>query len=106
LAVHGLRQNMGIGLALMQVSLAAAKLAGHGLILLVGDEPYYARVGFQRLPHNDILLPGPYNLQRFLYLELRAGALAGVRGLVLPPWRYAEISAALAIPHQAGETQQ
>ena len=46
LAVHPERQNLGIGLALMREGLARAKRRGHRLILLVGDAPYYARVGF------------------------------------------------------------
>lgn len=103
LAVHAKRQNRGIGLVLMQQTLAEAKLLGHKLVLLVGDEPYYARVGFQRVPHDKILLPGPLNRARFLFLELQNGALDEVQGLALPPWRFHEISAALAVPHRTGD---
>src|SRR5262245_8775589 len=42
-------RDRGIGLALMQKSLEAAKQKGHRLVVLVGDEPYYARVGFKRI---------------------------------------------------------
>ncbi len=106
LAVHPERQNLGIGLALMREGLARAKAQGHKLVVLVGDEPYYARVGFKKLPRDLLLMPGPTNPERFLYLELQAGALDGVAGMVLPPHRFAEKSAALAIPHGAGEQQQ
>ena len=54
LAVHPDRQKLGIGLGLMREGLARAKAMGHGLVLLVGDEPYYAKLGFARLP------PGPH----------------------------------------------
>ena len=105
LAVHRERQNLGVGLALMREGLARAKARGHGLVLLVGDEPYYARVGFGRVPEGRLLLPGPVDPKRLLYLELVAGALNKAHELVLPPHRFAEISAALAVPH-GGDHQQ
>jgi predicted N-acetyltransferase YhbS len=101
LAVHPDRQKLGIGLKLMTEGLARAKEQGHGLVLLVGDEPYYARVGFKRLPDGLISLPGPVNPDRFLYLELKPGALNGVSGLVQVP-----ASAAFAIPHGAEAQKQ
>ena len=100
LAVHPQRQNLGVGKTLMVVTLAKAKAQGHRLVILVGDAPYYARVGFQVLPTNRFQLPGPFDAARFLYLELEAGALAHYSGLVLPPHRQAELSAALAKPHR------
>jgi predicted N-acetyltransferase YhbS len=100
LAVHPARQNIGIGRALMNVSLAKAKELGHELVILVGDAPYYARVGFQQLPFGLLQLPGPVDPKRFLYLELVLGALQGVHGLVLAPWRSVELLAALAEPHR------
>ena len=110
LVVHPKRQNLGVGLALMQEGLARAKAKGHRLAILVGDAPYYARVGFQKLPEGRLILPGPVNLDRFLYVELVPGALAETRGLVLPPYRFAEISARdlmpLAVPHQADHYEQ
>lgn len=84
-------QGKGLGLGLMRHGLALAKAKGHGLVVLVGDLPYYARAGFQRLPHEAILMPGPLDRTRFLYLELQPGALTGVAGLMLPPWRYTQI---------------
>ena len=101
LAVHPDRQGLGIGLGLMQQGLARAKARGHGLVLLVGDEPYYARVGFARLPEGLISLPGPVDPRRFLYLELAPGALQGVSGLAQVP-----ASAALAVPRAAQGQQQ
>ena len=94
LAVHPDRQGLGLGIALMQEGLARAKAQGHGLVLLVGDEPYYAKVGFAKLPEGLISLPGPVDPRRFLYVELTPGALAGVTGLAQVPG-----SMALAVPH-------
>lgn len=99
LAVHPQRQNLGIGRALMNEGLARAKAQGEKLVLLVGDAPYYARVGFQVLPEGQLQLPGPVDPKRFMYLELEPGALSGVTGLVMPPQRRQELSAAFAEPH-------
>jgi predicted N-acetyltransferase YhbS len=106
LAVHPQRRNLGVGLALMKVGLAAATRHGHKLAILVGDEPYYARVGFARLPEGRLILPGPVDPARFLFFELSPGALAGVAGLVLAPWRWRERSAAFAPPGRAEEQEQ
>jgi predicted N-acetyltransferase YhbS len=91
LVVHWRRQNRGVGLALMRKGLALAREQGHHLIILVGDRPYYARVGFEQVPARRLILPGPVDPARFLYLELKAGALADAEGLVLPPYRHAEL---------------
>lgn len=101
LAVHPDRQNLGIGLLLMREGLRRARALGHRLVLLVGDEPYYARAGFRRLPGGLLALPGPVDPARFLYLELVPGALDGVAGLVA-----GDPSAAFAVPHGGDHEQQ
>ncbi len=106
LVVHPKRQNLGVGLTLMQEGLARAKGRGHGLVILVGDAPYYARAGFQKLPAGQLLMPGPVDPARFLYVELVPGTLAATHGLVLPPHRHAEISVPFAVPHQAERQKQ
>jgi predicted N-acetyltransferase YhbS len=77
-------ENRGIGAALIERALKAAREAGHGLVLLVGDEPYYGRFGFGRVPEGQLMMPGPVDPARFLVLELAGGALAKARGPVLP----------------------
>ena len=47
---------------------------------MVGDEPYYARMGFKRAPEGQISLPGPVDPARLLYCELEPGALAAAKG--------------------------
>ena len=80
LTVEPAFRSQGVGEALMKKSLDAAAAAGHGLVLLVGDEDYYARVGFSRVPHSKIVMPGPVDPDRLLYHELRAGAFAATSG--------------------------
>ncbi|HEX8663558.1 MAG TPA: N-acetyltransferase [Beijerinckiaceae bacterium] len=77
-------ENRGIGRALIERALQAAREAGHRLVVLVGDEPYYARFGFRRVPAGQLAMPGPVDPARFLVLELAEGALAEAKGAVLP----------------------
>ncbi len=93
LAVHPQRQNLGIGRALMHEGIARATAHGHGLIILIGDAPYYARVGFRQVPMGQIEMPGPVDTKRLLYLELQVRTLAKAHGLVLPAYRWREINA-------------
>ena len=82
LTVEPAFEGRGIGAALMTRSLDAARARGRRLVLLVGDEPYYARFGFRRVPQGQLSLPGPVNPDRFLAAELADGALAEARGAV------------------------
>ena len=72
----------GVGEALVRRSLAAATDAGHSLVLLVGDHPYYGKFGFQRVPEGRIAFCGPVDPARLLYRELVDGAFASVAGAV------------------------
>ena len=80
LIVEPVFRSQGIGEALVNRSLEAAKAAGWKLAILVGDEPYYARMGFRRAPEGRIVLPGPVDPERLLYYELEPGVLAAVQG--------------------------
>lgn len=82
LAVNPEIQSCGLGGRLMRDALLRAAALHHQAVLLVGDAPYYARFGFSTAHTDDLWLPGPYERQRFLSLELVPGALAGVKGLV------------------------
>jgi predicted N-acetyltransferase YhbS len=82
IAVDPALQGLGLGAKLMRAALNRAAALGHSAVLLVGDAPYYARFGFSAAPTERLWLPGPYERERFLGLELRPGALAGARGLV------------------------
>ena len=53
-------RKRGIGAALMQRALAAARRRGHGAVLLVGDAPYYGRFGFSAEKTAALRMPGPF----------------------------------------------
>src|SRR4051812_34962572 len=82
LAVRGDQRGRGIGIALMQAGLEAARQGPWRGVLLVGDEPYYARLGFSRLPPGRVKLPGPVDANRILGLSLKAGELLNLSGEV------------------------
>ena len=84
LTVEPAFEGRGIGAALIQRSIDAAREKGHALVLLVGDESYYGRFGFARIPPRQLELPGPVDPERFLASELVQGTLARARGLVAP----------------------
>jgi predicted N-acetyltransferase YhbS len=79
-------RDRGIGLKLIQRALAPAKDKGHRMVFLVGDEPYYARAGFKRVPKGQVTLPGPADPARILVAELAADASVGVAGEMRPDW--------------------
>jgi predicted N-acetyltransferase YhbS len=83
LAVDPHTRGLGIGAALMTQALAAAKSRGHGAVILLGDAPYYARFGFSGVKTQNLLLPGPFECERLLALELRDGALDGAKGMIV-----------------------
>lgn len=84
LAVDSACRNLGIGAALVTHALAAAKARGHGAVILLGDAPYYARFGFSTQKTGELVLPGPFERERLLGLELRPGALHGAWGMIVP----------------------
>ena len=79
-------RERGIGRALIDRALAAARAEGHRLVVLVGDEPYYGRSGFKRIPKGTVTMPGPVDPARLLVAELVDGAFAGVSGAIRPDW--------------------
>src|ERR1700722_18311555 len=84
LAVDSSCRDLGVGAALMNHALAAATARGHRAVILLGDAPYYARYGFTGLKTGELSLPGPFERDRLLGLELREGALDGAWGMIVP----------------------
>lgn len=82
LAVEPAFEKRGIGAALMERALAEARASGSTLVLLVGDEPYYARFGFRSVPDGRLRMPGPVDPARVLALELVPGAIDRATGRV------------------------
>jgi predicted N-acetyltransferase YhbS len=83
LAVDPSCRALGIGAALMRHALTAAKARGHDAVILLGDAPYYARFGFTAAKAAALSLPGPFERERLLGLELRDGALDGATGMIV-----------------------
>ena len=82
LAVDADSRKFGVGAALMMHALEVAKQRGHGAVILLGDAPYYARFGFSNGKTGALSLPGPFERDRLLGLELRDGALDGAWGMI------------------------
>jgi predicted N-acetyltransferase YhbS len=70
LAVRPDLRSRGIGIALMRHAIEEARKQGHPSMILIGDEPYYVRVGFARIPPGRIRFPGPVDQARVLGLSL------------------------------------
>jgi predicted N-acetyltransferase YhbS len=73
-------RERGIGLQLIECALREAKAKSHRLVVLVGDEPYYGKAGFRRIPRGRVTMPGPVDPERLLVAELVTGAFEGVAG--------------------------
>jgi predicted N-acetyltransferase YhbS len=84
LAVEASSRKFGVGTALMDHALAAATTRGHRAVILLGDAPYYARFGFSAEKMAALALPGPFERDRLLGLELIPGALDGACGTIVP----------------------
>lgn len=82
LAVDPALANRGHGRGLVATALDDARAAGISLVVLVGDEPYYGRLGFRPIPFGKITLPGPVDPNRLLAAELVPDALAAFAGTV------------------------
>ena len=79
-------RGRGVGRALLDRALKEAKARGHRLVVLVGDEPYYGRVGFKVIPKGRAIMPGPVDYSRLLVAELVDGAFTDVSGAIRPDW--------------------
>ena len=82
-------RSRGVGRALLDRALTDAKAKDHTLVVLVGDEAYYSRVGFKMIPPGRADMPGPVDRRRQLVKELTGGAFDNVSGMIRPDWRFA-----------------
>lgn len=73
-------RSKGLGAALIEKCCQASDAAGHDLILLVGDAPYFSKLGFHPVPAGDIRLPGPVDARRVQVRELKAGSAEILKG--------------------------
>jgi predicted N-acetyltransferase YhbS len=80
LVVDPAHKGQGAGRALVRMALAAAREAGHKVVMLVGDLPYYGPLGFTFLGRDVITLPAWVDPDRVLVAGLAPGALDGLQG--------------------------
>jgi len=82
IAVHPTRQGEGLGNLLISQSMGAARALGWSRVILIGDEPYYKRFGFNRRMAENLQFPPPTNPERLLACALVDGAFKGISGMV------------------------
>jgi predicted N-acetyltransferase YhbS len=80
-AVHPTHQGEGLGAGLVRDGVAQALNLGWTRIMLVGDAPYYNRMGFTRL--DGVEMPAPTNPERVLGYDMPSGAWDGIEGPVM-----------------------
>jgi predicted N-acetyltransferase YhbS len=82
IAVESDQRRHGLGASLIEAAAAAAKAAGHGAIVLVGDAPYFGPLGFNAAPRLRML--GPVDARRLLVRALIPGGADALEGLIAP----------------------
>lgn len=87
-AVDDAWRGQGLGGALVELACEAARTRGHKLMLLVGDEPFFRKFGFQASPVGQIKMPGPVDSRRVLWRRFEDD-LSPLSGVVTPPPRCA-----------------
>jgi len=83
-AVESGWRSLGLGAALIAKACERAGAAGHGLILLVGDEAYFGPLGFSAAPAGRVVMPGPVDQRRVLVRGLAPAAADHLEGPVAP----------------------
>lgn len=68
LAVEASERRAGLGAMLVERACEAAQAAGEAAVVLVGDRPYFERVGFDVAP--GVGIPGPVDPNRVLFRQL------------------------------------
>jgi predicted N-acetyltransferase YhbS len=81
-AVDKAWRSRGLGAALVEAACERTRAAGHGLVILVGDAPFFGRIGFQPVAPKALSLPGPVDMRRVMVLALREGASDDLAGPV------------------------
>ncbi len=76
IAVDVAARSAGLGADLVEACIAHAKASGSAGVLLVGDPPYFGRFGFVGAP--DVILPGPVDPRRLLWLPLAVETVEGM----------------------------
>jgi predicted N-acetyltransferase YhbS len=81
-AVEDAWRGRGLGSDLIRKACDAAQAAGQAIVLLVGDSPFFIKLGFEPIAPGRVVFPGPVDPRRILWRALSPGATEGVQGLV------------------------
>lgn len=84
LAINPRRRGDGIAFKLMEAGIDVCAARGEQAVILVGDEPYYARAGFSRARAGRFTMPGPVDANRILVRELTPDGAALEGALSVP----------------------
>lgn len=82
LAVDPAAQSGGLGLKLAREAVSACRAVGGACVIVVGAASFFGQLGFSAIPPGRVIMPGPVDPTRFLWLELRPGGLDGVQGQI------------------------
>lgn len=85
LAVRPSHKNLGIGQKLCRIAIDAARAAASEGVVLVGDPPYYQKIGFERVALRALDFPGPVDPHRVLVVPLAEGVHERIPGVIV--WR-------------------
>lgn len=75
-------QRLGLGSALIREGLAICKERGYGIAVVLGHSSYYPRFGFRPSVSYGIRWEHNAPEEAFMVMELRPGALSGLRGVI------------------------
>lgn len=87
LAVNAAARRLGAGARLVEIACAAAAAAGFSEVLLVGDPPFFGRLGFSAEATAGVVMPGPVDPRRLLLKRLAGedSDLEPLQGAVAAP---------------------
>ena len=82
MSVRAPYQREGVGGQLVRAGLEECRQRGYAAVVLVGHPDYYPRFGFVPAHTKALECEFPVPQEAFMVLELDAGALAGISGVV------------------------
>jgi putative acetyltransferase len=92
MAVRPECQRSGIGSQLIRAGLEECRRHGYSAVVVLGHPEYYPRFGFVPAHTYGLTCEFPSPPEAFMAVELEAGALRGVRGLVRYMPQFADLS--------------
>jgi putative acetyltransferase len=91
LAVHPDFRDKGIGSELVIQGLKACRQYGYGLVIVVGEQSYYARFGFIPARPMGLEVPFPVPERAFLVVEIIPHPGPGIRGTLRYPPAFMDV---------------